>query len=136
MRLRLLIRNVSLIALLLSPLFLTVGSLIYGLMSSGLVRGGAWSVSVLGLAGAFAALNLYLSFIRPWIYSLQTSGSMDGYKRASGAPLVGTLLVVISVMMGFGDWAIAAGGLLILALDVGGTPWFLAAVSRDRSFWE
>lgn len=136
MRFRLLMRNASLVALLLLPVALAVGSLLCGLVLSGFDKGGVWAFTVLGLAGATAALNLYLAFIRPWFYSLRTSGRMEGYRRTSGAPLVGTVLVVGAIMMAFGDWVLAAGGLLVLALDVGGTPWFLAAISRDRSFWE
>ena len=136
MRFRLLIRNASLVALLLLPVALAIGSLLSGLMSSGFDNGGTWSYTVLGLAGAIAALNLHLAFTRPWLYSLRTRGSMEGYRRASGVPLVGTALVVAAIMMAFGDWSFAAGGLLVLALDVGGTPWFLAAISRDSSFWK
>src|SRR5262245_3525559 len=95
------------------------GRLGLGLTVSGLLPGG---------------FNFYLSFIRPWLYAWR-HGSTEGLSHVSGIPALGTFLVVAGGVIGFCDWRAAAVGLVALALDTGGLPWFLTTW-RDRSFWD
>lgn len=99
-------------------------------------RGGGYaalSTAVVGLL--FGVLNSYLSFVRPWRYR-RRHGSMNGYRFVSGLPLFGTLSVVLAGLLGFGELPTAVVGLLALALDTGGSPWFLVQTWRDRGMWD
>jgi len=80
-------------------------------------------------------INFHLAFIRPWLH-IRRHGSMEGLRNVSGIPLIGTLLVVLGGISGFGDWRAATIGLIALAIDTGGLPWFLIAAWRDQSFWD
>jgi hypothetical protein len=84
---------------------------------------------------AVAGLNVYLAVIRPSLY-VRRHGSTEGYRHVSGLPLVGTGLVVVGGAVGFADWRVAAVGLVVLAADLGGLPWFLVAAWSDRSLWD
>lgn len=88
-------------------------------------------------AGAMfvALLNFYLSFIRPALMARRL-GTMEGIRHVSGFPLVGTVLVVIGGILGFGAAGTAVIGLVALALDTGGAPWFLASTWQDSSLWD
>jgi hypothetical protein len=76
-------------------------------------------------------LNFYLDLLRSRIY-----GARVGYRNISGAPVFGTLLVVVCGWAAFGDWRVAIVGLAALVLDTGGAPWFLIATWRDQSLWD
>src|SRR5689334_20883855 len=82
-----------------------------------------------------AAPNFYLSFIRPLVFHLR-GGSFDEYKNVSGIPIVGTVVVVVGAILGFGSFLCSALGLVAMALDTGGSVWFLVATWRDVSFWD
>jgi hypothetical protein len=119
------------VAICLAPVFLLVVSPLVGEPSEGWARG--LGLVICALPVAF--LNFYLSVIRPALYK-RRRGSMDGYRHTSGIPIFGNLLVVIGGVVGFGDWRTASVGLVALALDTGGLPWFLIATWRDRSLWD
>jgi hypothetical protein len=91
------------------------------------------ALSVVGLL--VGGLNMYLAAVRPAVYRWRCR-SMDGYRNVSGLPGLGTLVVVAGGSIGFCDWRAAALGLLALAVDLCGLPWFLLATWRDRSFWD
>jgi hypothetical protein len=96
--------------------------------------------SAVGLAvmlGALAlgGLNFYLSFVRAPIYR-RAKGSLDGYKHVSGLPLLGSLLVVVGTVVAFGSGLCAALGLLAVAVDTGGSVWFLIATWKHSSLWD
>lgn len=57
-------------------------------------------------------------------------------RNVSGFPVIGTLLVTVGGLIGFGDWRAATLGLVASAFDTGGLPWFLIATWRDRSLWD
>jgi hypothetical protein len=82
-----------------------------------------------------AAPNFYLSFIRPYVFH-RKGGSFDDYKHVSGIPIVGTVVIVIGAILGFGSTLCAVLGLVAMALDTGGSVWFLIATWRDRSLWD
>ena len=88
----------------------------------------------LALAAAIGSLNFYLSWIRPWIYRLRHH-SLEGYRYASGVPVFGTVLVTLALLVSAGSEPIAAVALLVLTIDTGGLPWFLAQTWRDESLW-
>jgi hypothetical protein len=117
----------------LSPVGLLVVSLVAGLepveeSSSVWVRVVRIAVVCLPLS----ILNFYLALIRPRLYAERV-----GYRNISGIPLFGTLLVLVFCgWLAFGDWRVAVVGLVALALDTGGLPWFLIATWRDQSLWD
>ena len=86
-------------------------------------------------AALLAALNFYLSFIRPPVFRL-LHGSMDGFRHVSGIPMIGTLLVVLGGVFGFGAVGTALLGLACIGFDTGGSVWFLIATWRDGSLWD
>lgn len=88
------------------------------------------AIVVMLVASGFAVLNFYLSFIRGRI-------KRDADKRhVSGVPIVGTVLVVVGAVVGFGSALIAGAGIVATALDTGGTVWFLASTWNDASLWD
>src|SRR5262249_36295614 len=98
-------------------------------------RSSAWGIGVALLAILIAGLNFYLAVIRPLMY-LWRRGSSDGYRNISVIPVVGSVLLVAGLIVGFGDWRVALSGVITGALDVGGLPWFLLMTWRDQSFWD
>ncbi|WP_146653240.1 hypothetical protein [Labilithrix luteola] len=115
------------------PVVLLVASLV-----SALTRGNEHHTSglaVLLFALLIGALNFHLSFVRGLLYRRAT-GSLDGYRHVSGLPMVGTLLVVIGTLLGFGSAVCAAIGLLAIGIDTGGLVWFLIATWKDSSLWD
>ena len=91
-------------------------------------------LAIMLVALAVASLNFYLSFFRPKFY-IRNHGSLDGYQYVSGIPGIGTLLIIAGGIYGFGSVIIAVIGLFALSIDVGGLPWFLIAIWKDRSLW-
>jgi hypothetical protein len=116
----------------LAPVVLAAASLAVGALNAD------WGVQGLGVALGgflFAVVNAHLSFLRPWLYR-RRHGSLSGFRFVSGVPLFGTLCVCASNAIGFGEVITAALGLVTLALDTGGLPWFLACTWRDRGLWD
>ena len=54
----------------------------------------------------------------------------------SGLPLIGTAILNVAGILGFGTMPTAVIGLVALALDTGGLPWFLVVTWHDKSFWD
>ncbi len=91
---------------------------------------------LIALATIVATLNLYLAFLRPFIYGKRHGNSSEGYRHVSGVPLVGSICAALAVLTAWGQMSVAAAGLALLLVDTGGVVWLLLALSRDRSFWE
>ena len=83
----------------------------------------------------FGLLNFYLSFVRPALFRWRY-GSLEQYRHVSGFPMVGTILVVVGGLLGFGSVVTASFGLSAMLLDTGGSFWFLLATWNDSSFWD
>jgi hypothetical protein len=78
-------------------------------------------------------LNFYLSFVRPVLFRWR-DGSLEPYRHVSGYPIVGTILVVVGGLLGFGSVVTASVGLVAMSLDTGSSIWSLLA--KDSSFWD
>ena len=118
-------------AVCLAPALLMAVSLGYGLANPH----EAWTGTTLaGIGAGVGLLNLWLSYGRPWLH-LARGRDLGTYRHASGLPLLGTLLSLCACLASFGSVPTAALGLFALAIDTGGTPWFLAATWNDESFW-
>lgn len=78
------------VVLALLPLALLCASIIVGVTRA--QQSHFTAVGVMIAAAAVAAINLYLSLIRPRLFSPRR-GSMDGYRHISGVPIIGTLLL-------------------------------------------
>jgi len=121
------------LALCFSPLILLLCSAVVALVRS--ERRPFAAIGFIVGALLFACLNFYLSFIRPW-WLRRRHGSLDGIRHVSGLPIIGTILVLLGGVLGFGAMGTALLGLVAVTLDTGGAPWFLIATWRDSSFWD
>ena len=117
----------------LAPLVLLLASLVSGLNNP--VRPIFAGMGFMVTAAGVALLNFHLSFGRPLFFRLR-HGTMDGYKFVSGFPMIGTALVVLGALFGFGAVGSAVTGVVVMLLDTGGSFWFLVSTWRDRSFWD
>jgi hypothetical protein len=116
-----------------SPLLLLAASLYYGLDGHSQWRPFGLVAELLALwAGGF---NFYLSFVRGVIHLLR-NGCLEGYRHVSGLPMIGNLLAILGVFLGFGAIVPAVIGLVAVAIDTGGAPWFVGCTWRDASFWD
>ncbi len=115
------------------PIVLLVSSVIYSII--GIAQRPFAAIGFMIAALFVAVFNLYLSFIRPW-WRYRKHDSLEAIPHASVAPLVGTLLVILGGILGFGAMGSAMVGLLAVVLDIGGSPWFLVCTWRDSSVWD
>jgi hypothetical protein len=77
--------------------------------------------------------NLYTSFLRYPLLMLLRASTI---RHVSGYPVVGTLAALVAVISGFGSLPISALALVVLAIDPGGAPWFVACSWRSREIWD
>lgn len=135
MRVTLVAKNLAIAAFIASPVALSLGSVCFAWIAPNNIREPATAWVLIALASMAMAMNLHLSFLRPALYAMRHGKSMNGYKHASGIPLVGSILVAIAVLVAWGNLSVAATSLLILVADTGSVVWLFAALVRDRSFW-
>ena len=117
----------------LSPIMVLLVSLVEAISKN--VRLSLTSISVTCVAVGLSGLNFYLSFLRPSIW-LRRRGTMEGFHRITGLPLIGTIFVMIGCIFGFGSMYIALIGLIAVCLDTGGLPWFLICTWKDSTLWD
>ncbi|WP_199138053.1 hypothetical protein [Delftia sp. ASV31] len=87
-----------------------------------------------GAALAVGVFNFSLAFLRPiW---LSTVRGLTEFSHVSGAPGIGSLLVLLACGFGFGGLGTSVLALMAVLLDTGGTPWLVASTWRDSSFWD
>jgi hypothetical protein len=121
------------VALCFAPPAVLIASLVAGLSGKAIEHfAGIWFLVPAGLLGS---VNSYLSFVR-WRLWLRRHGSRQGYHHVSGIPLLGSLLVLVASIVGFGAIGTSLFGIVISAFDTGGSPWFLIATWHDSSFWD
>lgn len=113
-----------------SPLLLLVASLAYGLAGHSQLRPLSLVAELIALL--VGALNFYLSFLRRVLHRWRT-GTLDGYRYVSGFPMVGNVLAILGVFLGFGSIVSAVIGLVAVAVDTGGSAWFVISTWRDAS---
>jgi hypothetical protein len=87
---------------------------------------------VFGLGALVCITNFYLSFLRHPIFVLRRS--RDEYRHISGFPIVG-MLVLFGLALTPPSPALSLATLLLLLVDTGNIPWFIASMWRDNSFW-
>src|SRR6202795_4449569 len=85
----------------------------------------AWLALLVG--GLVCALNFYLSFCR---YPLHRwgGGSRESYRWISGFPLVGSLLVALSLFKFYDLPWILTVALVLIAIDTGGIHWLVGVL--------
>jgi hypothetical protein len=116
-----------------SPLILIIASVAKVAMTGSQTR--LLGLGILSLAMLIAAQNFYLCAIRHNLYEWK-HGTLKGLKNISPVPGLGTILIVVGTIAGFGSSACAALGLVAFVLDMGGLPWFLIATWWDGSMWD
>jgi hypothetical protein len=78
--------------------------------------------------------NVYLSFIRPWIYKAR-HGTFEGCRFISVTPLFGTIGVMIGgIALSERLWIVPLA-LILMAVDIGGFHWFVYSTWKDDSLW-
>ena len=95
---------------------------------------------IIALALSIAALvvasfNLWITLIRPAIWKARND-TMEGFSPSSVLPMLGTLLVIVACVLGFGDNIVATCCLVAICLDIGGVPWLIWSTWNDESFWD
>lgn len=90
---------------------------------------------IVGLSFLIGCLNLYLTFLRPFLYK-QKHKSMDGYRFISGIPLVGNLLLIGGCVIAFGNNLVGFAGVLSALIDSGGLLWVPFITWKDSSLWD
>ncbi|NNC64785.1 MAG: hypothetical protein HKN84_08380 [Gammaproteobacteria bacterium] len=83
-----------------------------------------WSFAA--MAVAVAGLNVYLSFIAPWLYE-RRMGSMQGYRAMSGLPAIGGFFILFAGALIPASAIVGASLLVVYLADTGGLPWFLVS---------
>ncbi|CAN5394180.1 hypothetical protein BH09MYX1_BH09MYX1_60280 [soil metagenome] len=63
-------------------------------------------------------------------------GGLRGYRHVSGVPGIGSLLVVLGTVVGYGSVVCSIVGLIAVLADTGGSLWFLIATWHDGSMWD
>jgi len=86
-----------------------------------------FSLILLILGGFICCLNFYLSFLRYALYRM-LGGVKGSYKWTSGFPLIGSLLVAISLLTYRQNTWILAAAIILIAIDTGGIHWFIGTV--------
>ena len=82
----------------------------------------SWVALVVG--GVLCLLNFYLSWVRYPLHRLRRR-SKESYHSASGAPLVGSLLVALSMLGLRSVTAVVPVAIALIVIDTGGIHWLL-----------
>ena len=111
-----------------APLLALLGSLAAGVTHPEWPRfsGVGFMVGALFLA----LVNLHISFGRPISFGVRST------RNVSVIPLIGTVLICIGLVAGFGAIGTAVMGIVAFALDTGSTGWFAICTWKDRGLWD
>ena len=82
----------------------------------------SWVAFVVG--GVLCVLNFYLSWLRYPLHRLRRR-SKESYHSTSGAPLVGSLLVALSMFGLRSVTAVVPVAIALIVIDTGGIHWLL-----------
>jgi len=84
----------------------------------------------LALSALIACTNFYLSFVRPFYFWLKKQTcSFD-----SGLPAIGTIFLILAGVLLPANFYLGWLALLIIFLDTGGLPWFVAIMTYRYFF--
>lgn len=81
----------------------------------------AWLMFIAG--GFVCGLNFYLSFLRYPVHRLLRLPK-ESFQWVSGAPLVGSVLVAISLLVLHSITWILVTGVVLILIDTGGVHWY------------
>lgn len=81
------------------------------------------------VAALISATNLYLAFIRPWLYRLK-HGNFENYKYISGIPIIGEIFVVMAALYLPSSPITGALLLFVYFSNVGAIPCFFVQLLR------
>lgn len=111
-----------------APLLALLGSLAAGVIHPEYPRfsGAGFMVGAL----FFALLNLHISFGRPIPFAPRST------RNVSVVPLIGTVLICIGLLVGFGAIGTAIMGIVAFVLDTGSTGWFVICTWKDQGLWD
>ncbi|MDT8377139.1 MAG: hypothetical protein RQ867_10455 [Mariprofundaceae bacterium] len=76
-------------------------------------------------------MNFYTSFIRYPLHMLR-GHSKESFQWVSGVPLLGTLLVIISLLLLREHALFFWSGMVLLLIDTGGPLWFAGSLLYRR----
>lgn len=85
----------------------------------------AWIAFALG--ALLCVTNFYLSFLRYPLHRLRRL-PRESYRWSSGIPLVGSLLVALSLFRLHAVPGILPAAIALIAVDTGGIHWFIATM--------
>jgi len=88
-------------------------------------------VGLMVMALLISTMNFYLSFIRPVLFR-----RWSDYHFVSGYPGIGTVLVLLSVAVGWSSGLLCLLSLIALLMNTGGVPWFIIVTWSDTSLWD
>ena len=83
------------------------------------------------LAILITLLNVYLSFVAPWLH-YREHGDMQDYSHMSGFPVIAGLFVLFAGVLVPSSPPVGVVLLITYLADTGGLPWFLFSVWRQR----
>lgn len=114
-----------------APILLAIASL----LSPWATGHGGLAIKVGWVGVLFVAINLWVTIPRPLLWKW-THGDMESYRHVSIFPMIGTVLGMVTCLIGFGHMLSALMALGIFIFDFGGAMSFVLATWRDRSFWD
>jgi hypothetical protein len=82
---------------------------------------------IFGLGAFICLLNFYLSFLRYPIHRLRGL-SRESYHWSSGFPIIGSLMVAISLIGLHSQTGILPASIVLIAIDTGGIHWFAGSM--------
>ena len=84
----------------------------------------AWAAFLVG--GFICLVNFYLSWLSHLLHRLRGL-SQESFRSHSGFPLIGSILVVLSLVGLRSEPAVVPTAIGLIAIDTGGIHWFLGA---------
>lgn len=91
----------------------------------------AFAIVIFLMGASICTLNFYLSFLRRPPLE-RRKAAQQAVRNVSGFPLVGSLMVAISLLMLKDTQWLLAAGLPLIAIDTGGVHWFLGMMLAER----
>lgn len=117
------------VAICLAPLLATAASLVAAIWFVDRPEFDGWWFVAIALL--FAAWNIHCSIGRYLLWKWRAAPETP-YRHISGFPAIGTFFVVLAIIGGFGALGTSLLALAALAVDTGGTPWFVATIVKSR----